>query len=57
MQIQEVVLQDEGLTDLTKAKVLENLAAADKALVDGADESLQLTAVASGVQLALTVAS
>mmetsp|Transcript_12025 Transcript_12025/g.33817 ORF Transcript_12025/g.33817 Transcript_12025/m.33817 type:complete len:331 (+) Transcript_12025:191-1183(+) len=56
IQLQETVLGDSGLTDLQKAKALQLLALADKDLVDGADESLQLLRVAGGVQSALMAA-
>lgn len=48
--LQAAVLADGGLGDSQKAAVLECLALADKALVDGADELLQLLAVGSQLQ-------
>lgn len=42
-----------ALSDTQRAKVCELLAAADKDLVDGADEFLQLLNVAGGAQAAL----
>lgn len=50
LQLQSAVLADSGVADVSKAGALEALAAADKCLVDGADESLQLLHVSSQVQ-------
>lgn len=52
--LQAVVLQDQALDNAQKAVVLEALAVADKALVDGADELLQLLAVGSQLQTSLS---
>ncbi|KAL6767153.1 RFC4 [Auxenochlorella protothecoides x Auxenochlorella symbiontica] len=49
-EVQGAVLVDPGIDDVRKARVLERLALADKALIDGADEFLQLLAVASLTQ-------
>jgi replication factor C subunit 2/4 len=39
----------EELADLEKAKICEKMAQADKALVDGADEYLQLIDIGSSI--------
>ena len=52
--LQAVVLQDQALDNAQKAIVLEALAVADKALVDGADELLQLLSVGSQLQTSLS---
>ena len=52
--LQAVVLQDQALDNAQKAVVLEALAVADKALVDGADELLQLLSVGSQLQTCLS---
>lgn len=52
--LQAVVLQDQALDNAQKAIVLEALAVADKALVDGADELLQLLSVGSQLQTCLS---
>lgn len=49
-----MVLQDQALDNAQKAVVLEALAVADKALVDGADELLQLLSVGSQLQTCLS---
>lgn len=49
-EVQGAVLADPSVRDVDKARVLERLAQADKALIDGADEFLQLLAVASLTQ-------
>uniref|UniRef100_A0A061RFM7 Replication factor C subunit 2/4 n=2 Tax=Tetraselmis sp. GSL018 TaxID=582737 RepID=A0A061RFM7_9CHLO len=54
LQVQEAVLAAEAIPDAKQGKVFELLAAADKQLVDGADESLQLLNVASGIQRVLS---
>lgn len=53
MLLQDAVLQDASLKEMCKAKILDRLAAADKALLDGADEFLQLLATASAMQQAI----
>ncbi len=53
LQLQGTVLADASLPDLGKATALEVLALADKGLVDGGDEYLQLLNVACQVQKAL----
>lgn len=47
VQLFDAILADPGLADVQKAMVAEELAAADKALQDGADEFLQLMSVLS----------
>lgn len=49
-QLQGALLAEKGLSGLTKSQCLEFLAVADKCLVDGADEYLQLLDVASQMQ-------
>ncbi len=49
LQLQAVLLQDGSISDLRKAGASEALALADKCLVDGADEMLQLLNVACQV--------
>lgn len=51
LQLQAAMLEDASLVDSAKGKVLAKLAEADKKLVDGADEFLQLLDVASHTQL------
>ncbi|KAK9800220.1 hypothetical protein WJX73_010887 [Symbiochloris irregularis] len=55
LEIQAALLSndDDGVSESARAGVLLALAAADKALVDGADEQLQLLNVASATQKAL----
>eukprot|EP00798_Chlamydomonas_sp_ICE-L_P020071 gene20072-26788_t len=61
IQLQNLLLDEQAcnaagasdVTDLQKAIMFEILAASDKCLVDGADETLQLLNVASQVQKAL----
>ena len=50
LQLQGELLADPGAQELSKAGALEVIAVADKCLVDGADEYLQLLNVASQVQ-------
>ena len=50
LEIQAHVMVDASFKDAQRGKMLTALAIADKALVDGADEFLQLLAVASQVQ-------
>ena len=52
-QMAELLYEDDTINDLVKAAIAQRLAAADKALADGADESLQLMDVASATQRAL----
>ncbi|KAK4859304.1 hypothetical protein QYF36_003083 [Acer negundo] len=52
-QIFDVVVEAEDISDEQKARICKRLAEADKCLVDGADEYLQLLNVASHVMLAL----
>ena len=53
LELQTALLRDEGLKDLQRAKVCQVLAEADKNLIDGSDEFLQLIHVASYTQRAL----
>ena len=53
-QMAELLYEDDTISDLVKAAISQRLAAADKALADGADESLQLLDVAAATQRALT---
>jgi replication factor C subunit 2/4 len=50
LQLQAAILEDSALPDLGKAGAFEIMAVADKCLVDGADEYLQLLNVSSQVQ-------
>ena len=52
-QFAETVVEDEGVADAVKGKICERIAEADKALVDGADESLQLMAIVSTACVAM----
>lgn len=45
------MLRFEGLSDTGKAKLLLQFARTDKRLADGADEELQLQALAAGMTL------
>ena len=51
-QFAETVVEDEGVADAVKGKICERIAEADKALVDGADETLQLMAIVSTASVA-----
>lgn len=53
LELQSALLRDDGLKDLQKAKVCQVLAEADKSLVDGSDEFLQLVHVTSYTQRVL----
>jgi replication factor C subunit 2/4 len=53
LQFQASLIADSSIPDLRKASAAEVLAVADKYLVDGADETLQLMSVASQVQKVL----
>ena len=55
LEMQDALLQsdEDGVSDSARAAVFAALAAADKALADGADEHLQLLSVASVTQKAL----
>ena len=44
-QLSDVLLRLDGMTDVQRAHALQALAHADKALIDGADEELQLMQV------------
>ena len=46
-QLQEIVVETEALNDQQKARLAIELARADKAIEDGADEELQLLEVCS----------
>ena len=52
-QLAEAIVADDGVSDSQKADIALRCAEADKALVDGADEALQLWAVVSVACLAL----
>ena len=52
-QFAERVVDDEGVSDAVKGKICARIAEADKALVDGADESLQLMAIVSTACVAM----
>lgn len=56
LQLQAALLADRSMSDLTKAGAAEVMAVADKCLVDGADEMLQLMNVACQVQKVIKVA-
>ncbi|GAX79199.1 hypothetical protein CEUSTIGMA_g6639.t1 [Chlamydomonas eustigma] len=53
IQLQASLIADISIPDLRKASAAEVLAVADKCLVDGADETLQLMSVASQIQKVL----
>lgn len=55
--LQSAVVEDGQLAEQAKAQLLERLAQADKALVDGADEFLQLLSVASLTQRLVATAA
>jgi replication factor C subunit 2/4 len=50
LKLQELVLADDTITEKIRGDILIRLAEADKTLVDGSDEYLQLLAVAANVQ-------
>ena len=50
LEMQASVMTDTAFKDAQRAQMLTALAIADKALVDGADEFLQLLAAASQLQ-------
>lgn len=52
-QVLEVIVEADDISDEQKARICKKLAAADKCLVDGADEYLQLLDVASNTMRAL----
>lgn len=54
LALQAAVLADPELREAGKGKLLEKLAEADKNLVDGSDEFLQLLDVTAHAQLVLT---
>ncbi|XP_015575363.1 replication factor C subunit 2 isoform X1 [Ricinus communis] len=53
VQLLEVVVEADDISDEQKAQICKSLGAADKCLVDGADEYLQLLDVASNTMRAL----
>ena len=53
LELQAGILQDTSLQDKQRARICTALAEADKCLVDGSDEFLQLLHVASIAQLAI----
>lgn len=59
LELQAAMLQsdDDGVSESSRASILAALAEADKALVDGADEQLQLLSVVSQTQKALSTAA
>jgi replication factor C subunit 2/4 len=54
VQLFDYVIQSTEMSDEQKARVCERLAEADKCLIDGADEYLQLIDVASNTMRALS---
>ena len=56
LELQSSLMRRSELRDAQRAKIMDALAVADKCLVDGADEFLQLLSVSSRVQQALAVA-
>jgi len=52
-QLFDFVVQSQDMTDTQKARITERLAEADKCLIDGADEYLQLMDVASNTMRSL----
>jgi replication factor C subunit 2/4 len=56
LRLQELVLADDTISEKIRGDILIRLAEADKTLVDGADEYLQLLAVAASVQHHLLLA-
>ncbi|RYG54699.1 hypothetical protein EON66_06785 [archaeon] len=53
MQLNDAVIRDAELRSGAKAAICERIAAADKWLVDGADEELQLTDIILTAQRAV----
>ncbi|XP_016460085.1 replication factor C subunit 2-like [Nicotiana tabacum] len=53
-QLYDIVIDADGISDEQKARICKKFAEADKCLVDGADEYLQLLDVASTTMQALT---
>lgn len=53
LRFQEVVLSDPDLSESVRGRILVRLAEADKDLIDGADESLQIMAMAAHAQSVL----
>ena len=53
LELQAGILRDTSLQDKQRARICTALAEADKCLVDGSDEFLQLLHVASVAQLAI----
>ncbi len=53
IQMAETLYEDDSVSDLAKAAIAARMAAADKALADGADEGMQLMDVAAATQRAL----
>lgn len=51
-QLYDLIVFDEELSDIRKAQICERIALADKCLIDGADEYLQMLDVASGTMRA-----
>jgi len=56
LKIQGLVLSDTSISENARAKVLMKLAEADKELVDGSDEYLQILSLASYIQQTFTAA-
>lgn len=57
LEMQALIIGRPDLRDSQKAEILSALAVADKCLVDGADELLQLLSVASKAQRAIHAAA
>lgn len=56
LKLQSVVLEDPGISDSARGRILLKLAEVDKNLVDGADEFLQLLSMAAATQQVLVAA-
>ncbi|KAF5193504.1 Replication factor c subunit, partial [Thalictrum thalictroides] len=53
LQLMEVIVEANDITDKQKARICSKLGEADKCLIDGADEYMQLLDVASNTMRAL----
>jgi replication factor C subunit 2/4 len=53
LRLQEAVLADASIPEAVRGRILLKLAEADKELIDGSDETLQLLATAAHAQQAL----
>ena len=56
LKVQSLILTDTSIGENARAKILIKLAEADKELVDGSDEYLQILSLASYIQQTLTAA-